>query len=370
MHENQPEPPLRRSLLERVDAGLHAFETWASRRRRLFWTLHSLWALATGLVVVVLAHERYSFVPWVLAMLGLTWVSTLFFCRRREGRAATPLGRLGHGFVSYLTRMMYQETLFFLLPFYVSSTPLWPTPGASVVFLVLLVVLAVLSCLDLMFDRYLRSSPMFALLFYATVAFAALSFLLPVVVGIPLRWATLVAAWLAVASGLPLSLKGRAGLGRRLLIGVAVCCGLALGLSAAAPVLVPPVPMRLKDVVFARAVDPDPLAVRGELVGPVSVADLPEHRVAAMVTIFAPTRLQAEVQLEWELDGEQLARSRPVEILGHAAGFRVWDAVRFRKGEVSPGRYRLSVRVEGRLLGRRELVVTPRAESATAPAPS
>jgi hypothetical protein len=370
VHEDRSGPRRRRSLLERVEDGLHAFEAWASRRRQLFWTLHSLWALATGLVVVVLAHERYSFVPWVLAMLGLTWVSTLFFCWRREGPAATPLGRLGHGFVSYLTRVMYQETLFFLLPFYISSTPLRPVPGASVVFLVLLVVLAVLSCLDLVFDRYLRSSPMFALVFYATVAFAALSFLLPVVVGIPLRWATVVAAWLAVASGLPLSLQGRTGLGRRLLVGIAVCCGLALGLSAAAPVLVPPVPMRLTQVVFARAVEPDPLAVRGELEGPVSVTDLPEHRVAAMVTIFAPTRLEAEVQLEWELDGEPLASSRPVEILGHAAGFRVWDAVRFREGKVLPGRYRLAVCIEGRLLGRRELVVAPAAASPAVPAPS
>ena len=31
------------------------------RHRRAFWILHSLWALAFGVVVLWLAHERYGF---------------------------------------------------------------------------------------------------------------------------------------------------------------------------------------------------------------------------------------------------------------------------------------------------------------------
>lgn len=41
------------------------FTSFWHRHRSLFWTVHSLWALATGVFVVYLARERYAFVPWV-----------------------------------------------------------------------------------------------------------------------------------------------------------------------------------------------------------------------------------------------------------------------------------------------------------------
>lgn len=68
------------------------FRRFWQKHRTLFWTLHSVWALATGVGVIVLARERYGFVPWVLLFLGLTWLSTLYFGRK------LPRGRtLGRG---------------------------------------------------------------------------------------------------------------------------------------------------------------------------------------------------------------------------------------------------------------------------------
>lgn len=56
---------------------------WARHR-----TLHSVWALATGLVVILFARERYGFGPWVVLFLVLTWASTLFFGRRVAGEVS------------------------------------------------------------------------------------------------------------------------------------------------------------------------------------------------------------------------------------------------------------------------------------------
>jgi hypothetical protein len=50
--------------------------------RTLFWTLHSVWALATGVLIILFARDRYGFVPWVVLFLVLTWISTLFFSRK------------------------------------------------------------------------------------------------------------------------------------------------------------------------------------------------------------------------------------------------------------------------------------------------
>jgi hypothetical protein len=292
-------------------------------------------------------------------MLALTWISTVFVSRPRGGTSS--LRRLGHGFISYLTRVMYQETLFFLLPFYLSSTPLLPLPAPSAAFLLILVVLAVLSCLDLPFDWLLQRSPLFALLFFSTVAFAALNLLLPVVLRVPLPRATAIAAWCAVASGLPLSLRGhrgQRGLGLRALLGLVVACSFAVGLIATSTLLIPPVPLRLKQVVFAQAVDRASLQIREELHGPIAAAELGDGRLATMVTVFAPTRSVAEVRLVWERNGDQLRESRAVEIVGQKGGFRVWDALVFPDGTVQAGRYRLSVYADDRLLGRGEIVVT------------
>src|SRR5258707_10278594 len=108
---------------------------------RLFRALHSAWALISGIAVLVLAHNRYGFLRWVVLFLALTWGSTLAF---------SYLGGIARALVSYLTRVMYQETLFFLLPFYFYSTTFW---SWNVPYLAVLASLAVLSCFDLIVDR-------------------------------------------------------------------------------------------------------------------------------------------------------------------------------------------------------------------------
>jgi hypothetical protein len=358
--ETPAETPSRReSVQRRLEARLVAFEAWSTSRRTLFWTLHSLWALATGVVVVALAHEQYAFVPWVFAMLAVTWVSTLFFVRFGQRAPSSSLGRLGSGVLSYLMRVMYQETLFFLLPFYAYSTALWPVPAWSLLFLVLLGALAVVSCLDLVFDRLLRDSPLFALVFFATVAFAALNLLLPLVFRLRVDLATSLAAWLALGSALPLAFRERAASLRR----VAGPAGLALALAVLTPqvawVAVPPVPLRLTRVDFAGEIQRDPLEARDILGRSVSTSDLAAGRLGVVARIFSPTRLAAEVVLHWEHDGSPVRQSRSVEIVPHRSGFRVWDALTFDGAPVPEGRYRVSVRADGRLLGSAEIEVTP-----------
>ena len=72
--------------------------------------------------------------------------------------------------------------------------------SANVLFLVFFGGLAAFSCLDLAFDRLLRTSAVFGLVFFATEAFAAINLLLPMVLGIDPEIATPLAAVVAVAS--------------------------------------------------------------------------------------------------------------------------------------------------------------------------
>lgn len=332
-----------------------------SRHRTAFWMVHSGWALTTGIVVVYLARERYGFVPWVVAFLALTWASTMFFGRRAKDPSPPEAGSegarapgVGEEVTSYVTRTLYQETLFFLLPLYAHSTvPASP----NVVFLLLLAGLALVSCLDLLFDRWLRTHPAFGLVFFATVAFAAVNLLLPLLFGTDPGTATRIAAVVAVASAVPLALRvPEATPWARVRLGLAAAAVLVIGFGVRSAV--PPVPLRLKSATFAPGIDRGTLAVSDTLEAEVSQADL-DDALYVVVRVFAPAAVPTGVGLAWKRDGEQFRTSREVEIVAHRGGFRVWDGWGPERGPVPPGRYRVVLRTDDdRVFGTATLRVT------------
>lgn len=323
------------------------------RHRTLIWILHSAWALAVGTAIVLLVQDRYYLVFWVVLFLAVAWVFTLFLGRATaDGTHARSPG-LVHEVSSYVTRVAYQETLFFLLPFYAYSTVI---DSLNVVFLGLLGGLAVLSCLDLVFDRWLRTRPVFALAFFALVAFAAINLLLPLLVGLSPRVSAPVAALLAVGGAAPLALRTmRTRFHARLwLVGVAV---VILALPIGLPGVIPPVPLRMNQATFASDIDRDTLDMTDTFLDRVSKADVGDA-LFVLVAVFAPTALPATVQLEWWRDNELLRVTREIGITANAASFRVWDAWRPESGMVSPGRYRVVLRtVERQVFGVATLTV-------------
>ena len=339
----------RSALLDRVRG------FWA-RHRTLFWTLHTVWALGVGLTVALFARERYELVLWVVLFLALTWASTLFFGRgaveasgAEDDEAAGAAGPPGlvHEVTSYLTRIMYQETLFFLLPFYSYSTvPRSPNVG----FLLLLGLLSFLSCIDLLFDRWLRTHAAFALAFFAVVAFAALNLLLPLLFGLGPQTATPAAGLLAIAGTVPLTLRVAPRTHRaRAALGLVVAAVLTVALGF--PSLVPPVPIRLEHATFTPDIDSETLEITDTLPARAPATEVGSSLVV-LVEVFAPSAVPARVRLEWLRDGETVRVSREIAIVAHASGFRVWDRWRAPSGQVPPGRYQVVLRTDGdRLFG-------------------
>jgi len=322
------------------------------RHRTLLWMLHSAWALIAGTAIVILAREHYHLVLWVVLFLVLAWTSTLYFGRVVAQEGGMPPG-LFHEVTSYLTRHVYQETLFFLLPFYAYSTVI---KSPNVLFLVLLGGLAVLSCIDLLFDRWLRTRPVFGLTFFAIVTFAAINLLLPLLIGLPPHFAAPAAALLSIGATVPLALRSAAeGWGGRIRLVAAAVVMLAVVLGF--PGLIPPVPLRLEQATFASGIDRSTLVLADSLTDHVSSAEVGGSLVV-LVEVFAPSALPATVNLEWRRDGELLRVSREVGITAHAASFRVWDGWHPSSGSVPPGRYRVVLLTSGRrVFGVAELTV-------------
>lgn len=325
---------------------------WA-RHRNLFWALHSVWALAAGIVVLILAREHYGLVPWVVLFLVLAWASTLYFGRVAHKEDGGPPGFF-HEVTSYFTRVLYHETLFFLLPFYAYSTVI---DSPNVLFLILLGGLAIFSCIDLTFDRWLRTKPAFALMFFSIVAFSAINLILPLLAGVRPRFATPVAGILAVMAAVPLAWSHKpAGRGK---LGLAAAALVILAVPLGMPILIPPVPLRLESATFASAFDRTALA---------PLDSLPDHArsgttqgsLFVLVDVFAPSAVPASVRLDWFRDGQFLRSSREVQITAHEEGFRVWDGWHSESSTVPPGRYRVVLRTLGsRVFGVAKLTVDP-----------
>jgi len=348
--ENLDSPPA-----EKLSFRERSGRFWA-RHRTLFWMLHSVWALATGVAVVLLARERYAFVPWVVVFLGLTWASTLFFGRSaeqeiEEQEAASP--GLAREVTSYVTRSLYQETLFFLLPFYAYSTVV---ASPNVLFVALLGALGFLSCIDLFFDRWLRTKPVFGMVFFATVTFAALNLILPMLLSLSPRVATPISAVLALGSAIPLALKsGVRSRGGQ--IRMALAAAVILVVAVGVPSVVPPVPLRMQGATVSNDIDRETLTLGDTLSGTVS-SEAIGARMVVLVEVFAPGSVPTQVRLEWSRNGEVVRTSREVAIVAHEWSFRVWDAWLPDGGAIPPGSYRITLRTgTGRIFGVTEVEV-------------
>jgi hypothetical protein len=236
------------------------------------------------------------------------------------------------GAASYATRVLYQQTLFFLLPFYLRSTTL---TSANVAFTGGLAALAALACLDLTFDRWLRRSPAFAATFFFAVGYAALQLLLPLALRVPFgRSQSLALAFAFVAAASSLGIPGGPG-PLRMLRGAAPAAAL-LALLLAVPRLVPPAPLRLAHLVLEES---------GE-------------NLRATAHVAAPVSVPVDVTMRWERGSELLRASREIAITAHEGGFRVWDELARARLAAAPETSDVRIELQtgsGQLLGRRAL---------------
>ncbi len=327
------------------------------RYARIFWTLHSTWALISGGIVLILAHNRYGYLPWVVLFLTLTWLSTLFFSRLARRDSARV--RAAQGFVSYLTRVMYQETLFFLLPFYFYSTTFISWNSAYVV---VLAGLAILSCFDMVFDRLLRKDRWFALSFFAFVTYSALQFFLPLLLHVRVHNGAYLAAGLAFLASLPLAYSAKDLHQRRRLALIFVALVAIVGILKVGRELIPPVPLRLTDIRFGVGIDPQSHELQGEFQQgqPVTVDALRGGKLFVRATIFSPGRLPLRARIRFLRDGKVVKTSRNLDLVAHRRGFRLWDGIRLGTEPTAPGVYRAEVWTsEGQLVGRGSIRVVP-----------
>jgi hypothetical protein len=229
---------------------------------RKLWWLHSAYALAIGAGVVLFAQRGFEHARWLAVALGLAWLLVVLVFRlfgsgdqhRAFETTQDTKTRIHFYVMTYALKNLYQWMLFFLLPFYWKSAT---ASGPNVWFVLLLAACAVLSALDIVFDRVLMRWRALASLFHGITLFSCLNLVIPALFpDTRTLWSLLAAAGVTVVGFWTLHVTGRV-LRKKAYVAIFVV-SVALGVGAAygARAAIPPVPM----YVSSAAVGPKQLA--------------------------------------------------------------------------------------------------------------
>jgi hypothetical protein len=318
---------------------------FVAEHETVLWWLHSLYVLGLGTVIMWLGARNYAWLRYSAFYLLVIWTSSLFLAEVVNRRDGVWSGRVRLA-VNYVNKNCYQQLLFFILPIYAGSTTV---RSGNLLFVVVLGISAVLSTLDLVYDRVLSTRRALAASFFAFNVFAVVNVALPVLVGLSNQNALRAAAFASVTGFVTLAWRP-AHVGRRVTWARAAIGALVVLLVAdAARPYVPPAPLRLLDTEFGTGLERRRIGVTGPLT---SMPAAPGGRVYVSTALRAPLGLRDRVELRWYRDGRLLWASTPHEIVGgRAEGFRLWSSVLIAPNG-PPGVLRLDVvTAAGQLVG-------------------
>lgn len=318
----------------------------------LLWGLHSAYALAFGVAFMWLGARDYLYLRLAVLHITFIWVASLIVPALVDTGSSSVWRTRVRMLLNYISKNFYQQLLFFLLPIYYASA----TWGAgNMMFVVFLGLSAVLSTLDVFYDRHLSVRRGLAALFFAFNLFACVNVMLPVVWSIGNAVAMRLSAAAALAALLTIGYRGSDLRQIRMLASIAASTLLLYTVVTWGAWLIPPAPLRTLQIDVGAAFDEQSLSVASPLgvIRP-GAADT----LYAVSAIRAPLGLEDRVRHEWYHDGT-LEYASPLYRVqgGRTEGFRLWTHHALGNRPLQ-STLRLDVRTEaGQLIGRTEIPV-------------
>ncbi len=324
---------------------------WLHRHETLLWWLHSGWALAFGAGVMWLGSKNFEYLRIAVLHVVFIW-ATSFVLPWVLGspRVAARWRRRIALVVNYLNKNFYQQLLFFVLPIYAVSTT-YDSP--NVLYLLVLGGCAVLSTLDLIYDRHVAVRRPLTAAFFAVTVFAGVAAALPLLWGIPPETAVR-AAGAAAAVGIVslLMTERRVDWQRGWFVAGAMLVVLAWVVEYGR-VLVPPTPLRLQAAIFGVRFDRNALVMQQPVD---TVPDAGGRPLYVLTMIYGPNGLHDRVRHVWYVDDTHVWTSQWYDVDGgREEGYRLWTG---RSALPLGPRSQVRVDIEtegGQLIGRARL---------------
>ena len=316
---------------------------------------------ASGLASYLLVERSATIAQAITLLLLLGWLLLLL----EQGLRTSVLARFGLGLppvlVRLATQMLHQESLFFVLPFFLAVTH-WGS-GQSVVTL-LLVLAALVSVIDPIYLGYRSRHRTLLMRCHSLTLFAALLVALPVIARLSSEQGYLLALLLALFCSVPGWAAALARLGRWRWLALPLLLALMATTLWQWRQYVPPVPMRLSDVKISLDMDREQREPLQPLTR-ISADRLLENGLYAWSAVQAPRGLREVTYHEWRHRGELVDRIALEIRGGREAGYRAWShKLHFPADPTGPWQVRIATGT-GRLIGQASFTVTAPARDAT-----
>jgi hypothetical protein len=280
------------------------------RHGRKLWWVHSAYALGLGLAVVAFAQKGFEHARWLAVTVGAAWLLVVLFFRifgsgeaQAHVHASSSRVRFRFYAMTYLLKNLYQGMLFFLLPFYWKSSTFG---GKNAFFLVLLAMCALVSTLDIVFDRVVFRVRAFASIFHGIALFGCLNLVVPALFpNTRTLTSLLVATAITVVAFWTIHVNLSMTRDRRWLVLFVLSIAASLGAVYAARASIPPVPMYLAKGAVGPIVLPDGrLGMVVHELHP-SVID----KLIAITDVVVPGGKGERLFHVWRHDGDEIHRA-------------------------------------------------------------
>jgi hypothetical protein len=335
-----------------------------SRLRRLLrrlWWVHSCFALSFGAGVMLFARAGLAHADEIMTALLASWlvmfVALRFIVGPDNRRDPETIARRGvRVATNYLIKQFYQQMFFFLTPLYASSAT-WSLSSWNWWLAPLLLVCAVVSTLDIVFDNFIMEHRLLASAMYGLAMFGVLNVMLPLVAGLDHRTGLVIAAAATPVSValLSFSLRQVLALSGLLLIFAAtggLLCAVWFGRK-----FIPPAPLAMLET-----------AVGHGTMGSYECLPGSKHQIRTDQTdglrcgamLREPGGLKEDVIHIWSWRGHELARVTPEHLRCNDGDGEVFRSM-FPIGELPPdptGRWACTtMTVGGQLVGVRKFEI-------------
>lgn len=302
----------------------------------------ALFGFVSGLASFFLVERHAGFAKVIATMTLLCWCWLVLENLLRDRLQRWFGFRLPSIALRYLTQLVHQESLFFVLPFFALTTS-WSSPQA--VFTGLLGLAALIALIDPLYYRGLAPRRWLYLSYHGLTLFAVLLVSLPLL--LPLN--TSQSYPLALGTAAFLSLPSLSGLLRwrrawKWLLSLAmaaliVCAGWSLR------AWVPPANLSLSEASISHSLNTATRTPGPELTH-TSLAQLKQQGIYAYSSIRAPLGLHEQIYHVWLHKGREVERI-PLQLQGgRQAGYRAWSH-KMRFPAEALGTWRIEVQTAG-----------------------
>ena len=289
-----------------------------SRLKRIIqkiWWLHSSFALIFGVGVMLFARAGLAYADKLLIVLLISWLSMFIALRFIVGpanrRQNEGIGRKGVRLATnYIIKQFYQQMFFFLVPLYASSAT-WSLSSLNWWMAPVLLVCAVVSTMDLVFDNFIMERRWLASLMYGLAMFGLLNVLLPLVFGVTHAAGLIIAAAATPGAVALLSFSARQVLAPQGMVLTLGATGLLLGAVWIGKRAVPPAPLAMPETSVGHG------APGAYECLPASKHVLREHQLDQLRCgswLVEPGGVKEDVVHVWRHEGEVVARLVPAKV--------------------------------------------------------